>query len=237
MPFFIRIGFLVFVLGVGSIHAATVQPMRFELSPIGADSRTKLQLTNDSSETITVEATSWRSAVSSDGNETLTPADDDIIVFPPTAVVDPGKTQYFQVQYIGDPELSASQLYRVRVEQLPVKLDKSKSGLAVTLQFNTMLNVVPPGSSAVTKINSIKPGKDPGSLIVELKNSGNRFVRLHDTIWTIDRAGKSSVVPNSVVRELVPDVLVLPHSTRNITVTPPPSMALQNSSITISSAE
>lgn len=233
MAFFVRIGILLSLFGltVGAGHAATVQPMRFELSPTGVNSRAKVQVTNDSTVPITVEATSWLSAVTPDGSETLSAADDDIIVFPPSAIVGPGKKQFFQVQYIGNPELSSSRLYRMRIEQLPVKQADGK--IALAFQFNTMLNVVPAGATALPEVSSIERATTPGSYTIEFRNRGNRFVRLHDTTWTISTPDGNIEWSNAEVRGLIRDALVLPQSTRILSVTPPQDLELENASITI----
>ena len=235
MSLIVRIAFplLLFWLSIGIVYAATVQPMRFELSPAGQNSRAKLKIFNDGARPITVEASPWISKVSPEGEETVSPADDDIIVFPPTAIVEPGKTQFFQVQYVGEPELSVSRFYRVRIEQLPVKLDRSEDGLSLAFRFNTMLNVVPPQSIASPKVSSITPADNGDSYTIEFINTGSRFVRLHETSWVVTTRGETTELSNARVRDLVPDVLVLPESSRIITVTPSSDLELNNASIFI----
>ncbi|MGB5865220.1 MAG: fimbria/pilus periplasmic chaperone, partial [Sulfitobacter sp.] len=83
-------------------HAQRVEPMRFELEPSGNGTQTTLQVTNTRSFPITIEAVPSVLTIDENGDETLTPADDDFLIFPPQVVIAAGKTQSIRVRYIGE---------------------------------------------------------------------------------------------------------------------------------------
>jgi len=215
--------------------AVSVQPMVSELEPVGSSTRGQLTVKNDSAGTITLEASSWHSAMAKNGTESLSPADDDILLFPPTAVVGPGKTQVIQIQYIGDPELGISKFYRVRVEQLPVKLNSSSEGVAVAFQFDTILNVVPRQSKTQLSVKAIKPLDKPGVYEIEMQNSGTRYASLFESSWVIKSPGGNISLSARQIKESVSGNYVLPQSTRSIVFTPPDGVSLNNASLIISS--
>jgi len=217
--------------------AISVRPMISELEPIGHSTRGQLIVNNDSKSAVTLEATPWHSDMSTDGAETLTPADDDILLFPPTAIVPPGKSQVIQIQYVGDPELSVSKFYRVRVEQLPVKQANSSGGVGLAFRFDTILNVVPKQARAELSIKAIQPLDTPGMYKLEILNSGSRYATLHNSKWVIKSSnGEISLSSEQIKKSLIGNY-VLPNSSRLVTFTLPEGLSLENSSLSVTSPE
>lgn len=217
--------------------AISVQPMVSELEPVGSNTRGQLTVKNNSSAVITLEATAWHSVILADGEESLSPADDDVLLFPPTAVVGAGKTQIIQIQYIGDPELRVSKFYRIRVSQLPVELEKSGNGVALAFQFDTSLHVVPRRSKSDLSVKAIKPLESTGTYEVDLQNNGTRYVSLFQSKWTIESPSGDIALSPKQIREAVKGNYVLPGASRTVIFTPPDGVSLENANLKISSSK
>jgi len=204
-------------------HAQRVQPMVFELEPVGSKSSTSLRIENTRQVPITVEFVANKMTMDELGNETLLPADEDFIIYPPQALIQPGKTQIARVRYIGEPLISMSQAYRISVKQLPVNLNKTGvTGVAMLLNFNTLVNIVPSNVQPELSVSKIEVAPD-SKWFVTIKNQGNRFARLSKTTWEIvnksdqtnkvrlkpmqvgEITNKNLILPNSEVRQLIPE--------------------------------
>src|SRR5690606_15269789 len=66
---------------------------------------------------------------------------EDIMAFPPQAIIPPGETQVFRLQYIGDPGSERSKHYYAEVAQLPVELPEGQSAIQILYNFQVMVNV------------------------------------------------------------------------------------------------
>jgi fimbrial chaperone protein len=67
----------------------------------------------------------------------------DLLVFPPQAIIEPGQTQTFRIQYVGDPGLAKSKHYYVTVAQLPVKLPEGQSAIQILYNFQVLVSIAP----------------------------------------------------------------------------------------------
>lgn len=87
----------------------------------------------------------------------------DLLVFPPQALIEPGETQSFRIQYVGDPEIAQSKHYYVTVAQLPVKLAEGQSAIQILYNFQVLVSVQPAEA---------KPALDVVSAAVETNAEG-----------------------------------------------------------------
>lgn len=78
----------------------------------------------------------------------------DLLVFPPQTLIQPGQTQTFRVQYVGDPDLKASKHYYVTVAQLPVKLPEGQSAIQILYNFQVLVSIAPAGAKPALTIQS-----------------------------------------------------------------------------------
>lgn len=192
-----------------SAWAQQVQPMAFSLEPSGAGASTTVRMENNRAVPITVEVAVNAISVDEDGAETWTPADEDFQIFPPQSLIQPGRSQAFRVRYVGDPAITRSRAYRVSLRQLPVALAEGDSGIAVALNFNTLVNVVPPASRSDLVLTDVRPAESGGWTAV-LENRGDRYVRLTRTVWRFEAVGHDPIeragvdVFGDVERNLVP---------------------------------
>lgn len=209
--------FLVLTLSFAkSAIAQRVQPMVYELDTTGSGATQSLRIENSKSTPVTLEFVASKIRLDELGQETNVPAEDDFLIFPPQALIKPGKTQLVRVKYVGDPRLEQSQAYRISVKQLPVTLDKSGStGVAMLVNFNTLANVVPKATEPSLAITKITPA-DNNMWAVTVENTGNKYARLSKTEWTVeslDGTSKSVVLKKNQVGSLTELNLVLPNST------------------------
>lgn len=215
-------------------HAFKVEPLIIELDSIGVGARQSMRVQNNAAAPLTIEASAHRLALDAGGGESLTPADDDIVVFPPLAVVPPGSSQSFQVQYVGDPEIDASQAYRIALDQVPVDLGGSAgSQVGIVASINPLLNVVPPNTRPKLAVTRIEPEGDRWQL--EIENRGDRFARFSETEWTISAGGRSETLPGIDVQRRADRNLILPGNTLTVLFTPPEGLSADGASIGIAS--
>lgn len=195
--------------------AQTVEPMIFELEPLGARSTESLRIQNPGSGPITVEVTAMKLVLDELGNETNTPADDDFLIYPPQTIVQADSTQVVKVKYVGDPTIQTSQAYRIVINQLPVDLKTSDaSGLSILTKFLTVANVSPPKTRPDLKITDIEAYQDKEWLLT-VENTGNRFGALSDTSWEIENTAdttKKKSLNIEQVNGIISRSLVLPNS-------------------------
>ncbi|KIE20133.1 pilus assembly protein [Vibrio sinaloensis] len=200
-------------------HAYRVEPMIAEMEPIGKRAQMTMRIDNTSSKPLTVELYPLAMTMDQYGNETISPADDDLLVIPVTAIVKPGRSQSVMVRYLGDPSISQSKSYRVAVKQVKVENSQEESGqMGLLLQFNTLVNIRPKNTNPKLSIRSVTQ-KD-AKWLVEVENSGDSYGRLSRTNWTLDDGNNSLYLKGVEISKLIAGTLVLPYSTRFFEMTP-----------------
>ena len=114
--------------------------------------------------------------------------EDEFVIFPPAAIIQPGGTQVFRVQWIGDPDIKESRTYNITVAQLPVDLpgvDPANGATQVQMQivFNmAALAMVRPleaqASVAVSSAQVVNVEGEPRlELVVENNGSAHELMR------------------------------------------------------------
>jgi len=158
-------------------QAARVAPMVVELRPSGRLSIARVELSNPEDRPFPVEVRMMRGEVSETGQLTLAPADNDFLIFPAQRIVEPRSQQVFRIQYVGDPNVTQSQVYYASVRQVPVAVTGDQSQVQVVVHFNVLVNVAPAGARAAPVVDSVQATTRNGQagLQVRLKNDGNRF--------------------------------------------------------------
>jgi len=153
---------LLSVAAVCAANAMGFQPMDMEMTSAGSGTRTQFYVSNDSSAPVAVEITIDALSYTEDGKQvTKEITSSDLLILPLTASIPPGATQTFRVQWVGDPELKASQSFMVHANQLPVRDTSGKSRIQVVQGFGAILNVAPAGGAANLKLLSAAPAKGP----------------------------------------------------------------------------
>lgn len=168
-------------------QASRVSPMIIELKPSGQSSIGRVELSNDADQGVAYDVEMMRGEISPDGKLSLTPADDQFLVFPAQALVQGKSQQVFRVQYVGEPDLAKSQIYYMAIRQVPVAFTGQESKVQVVVDYNVLVNVVPDGAQATPVVRSIEPVEQDGksALRVDVGNSGNGYFLAGLSKWTI----------------------------------------------------
>lgn len=190
------------------LAASRVSPMIVEMTPSGRGSVGRVELTNDASRDIAYEVQMMRGDISTAGELTLTPADEQFIVFPPQSLIEANSQQVFRVQYVGEDALDSSQIYYLAVRQIPVAFEEGQNEVQVVVNYNVLVNVVPEGTQpqpitrAARYVERPKPSEDladeavpedkaPESapiekgILVDLGNEGTRYYFAGRADWEI----------------------------------------------------
>ncbi|SMF64984.1 fimbria/pilus periplasmic chaperone [Allosphingosinicella indica] len=166
------------VTAAATAYAMTVQPVIIDLFPSGRQMSQVIQVQNTFQTQLPVElraqtATFENGALKAAGGET-----DDLLIFPPQALIEPGRTQSFRVQYVGDPELAQSKHFYVTVAQLPVKLPEGQSAVQVLYNFQVIVSVGVPGAKPalqVTNATISTTGDGQPRVSLNLSNNSNTY--------------------------------------------------------------
>ena len=216
--------------------AMLVTPLVAEMQSTGGKNRTIVRVTNDAAQPLPIEFKFSNIEVDENGVSTFTPADGDFKIFPQRSIIDPGKSQVFQVQFVSKSPLEKSKNYTLAVNQLAVKFPKSTTGVQVVYNMSVILNVSPPNaegtlqvvSSAVTRDSK---GKERPQLI--LQNSGNRHVNLADTTINLTGGKWSKVLTSFDLKQLIGVGLVQAGKRRKfvLPIDLPPGVTSMNATI------
>jgi P pilus assembly chaperone PapD len=152
--------------------ATSVSPIQLEMTSAGPASRTQVTISNTSQAPLAVDTSIKRMEVGETGEQSLLSAGDEFLVFPPQAMVPPGGTQVFRVQWVGEPRIEASQSFLLSLSQIPVKMPKGQAAVQVVMSFGVLINVAPPQGVPDLKLVGTgvavqKPGKHHPTITVE----------------------------------------------------------------------
>ncbi|MGB3739359.1 MAG: fimbria/pilus periplasmic chaperone [Pontixanthobacter sp.] len=225
------------VFAPDAANAHRVDPIRYELAPSGSAAQTTVLVTNTRSFPITIEAIPNTLSIAEDGSETLSPAEDDFLIFPPQAVIEPGKSQSFRVRYIGTPSLERSVAYRIGINQLPVDMrEEGASGIGVTLNFATLANIIPAGATAAISVESIAPAPD-GKWQLTLANTGTRFARLSEAQVSFTQGDRTEEFSGTRTQGWFDNNILLPGNRLNVTIPAPEGFDPGSTSVRIAASQ
>jgi fimbrial chaperone protein len=142
-------------------HASRVSPMVVELDPTGSGSIARIDLVNDALRDIPFEVQMMRGEITPEGKLTLTPADDQFVVFPAQALVESNSQQVFRIQYVGEGALDRSEVYYMAIRQIPVAFEPGVTQVQMVVNYNVLVNVVPPDSKAEPTVIAARPSSKP----------------------------------------------------------------------------
>jgi P pilus assembly chaperone PapD len=158
---------LIAALAPTSSYAMRVTPIQLEMTSAGTASRGAVTVTNNSSEPLPLEVSVQHMTQDEDGNRKLSAGgESEFLLLPPQALIPPGATQVFRVQWLGEPLLAESQSFILYITQVPVKLPAGKNAaVQVVVSMGCMINVAPPQSIPDLKIAAVG---------IETDNKGKR---------------------------------------------------------------
>jgi fimbrial chaperone protein len=152
------------LVGLGAIAptlvAMTVQPVVIDLSTAGRGMSQVITVENTFATALPVEMRVQDLAFTEDGIVGTGNESEDLLVFPMQALIEPGQTQSFRVQYVGDPELAQSKHFYVTAAQLPVELPEGQSAIQILYNFQVLVSVSPTGAESSLVITGAEIGQN-----------------------------------------------------------------------------
>lgn len=151
----------------------TVQPVVIDLKTSGREMSQVVTVENTFANPLPVELTVQELRLTDDGVAATGKDPGDLLVFPPQALIQPGQTQTFRVQYVGDPALAASRHYYITVAQLPVKLPEGQSAIQILYNFQVLASVSPLGAKPQLEVKAAQVVKDANGNPVAMLSVAN----------------------------------------------------------------
>ncbi|EOE4687249.1 fimbria/pilus periplasmic chaperone [Vibrio vulnificus] len=166
------------------------QTLAFELFPMvqflddaGKGATVFFKITNTSLAPLPVELIPIKREVSLNNNETLSETDE-LMVFPPQVLIEPGKSQSIKVQYIGEPKQSAAS-YRLIASQLPLKNEASSDSIQMLFRIGALIFVSP--QDALADYSSHLTQGENDTVQLTIRNDGTSVLELtklsHEVSW------------------------------------------------------
>lgn len=138
----------------------TVQPVIINLTPIGRGMTQILTVENTFASPLPVEIKVEGLGFDANGVKGTGKDPGELLVFPPQALIQPGQTQSFRVQYVGDPDFAQSKHFYITVAQLPVKLPEGQSAIQILYNFQVLVSIAPLGAKPAIKIDRAEIDKN-----------------------------------------------------------------------------
>jgi fimbrial chaperone protein len=159
-----------------SAEAMSVQPLIVDMKAGTRGNSGRIAVTNTFGRAVPVEVTVHPMAMAPTGEISIGgPATRDFLVFPPTAIIQPGRTQAFRIQWLGNPAMETSANYIVSIAQVPVALDAGQSGIQLVYNFQIMANVAPARGApllTITRAQTRLNDKGEARASVSIANNG-----------------------------------------------------------------
>jgi fimbrial chaperone protein len=203
--FFCFIASLMFLSASGpGARAMVVEPMLLEMTTSGKASRETIKVTNNGTQALPAEIAISRVELGLNGEQKARPAGDEFLLYPPQAMIPPGGSQVFRVQWVGDPDIAASRIYTFSIAQVPVKLAHNTSGIQLMMSVGVTVNISPPNGRSAIEVLSAAPvtdksGKRFASLTV--KNPGNKHAYLKQSAIHLSGGGWSADLPPQAIEQ------------------------------------
>lgn len=137
--------------------AMTVQPVIVDMKPSGRGMSATVAVQNTFTTPLPVGIAIQSLEFDEKGVKPTGKDPGDLLVYPVQALIPPGQTQTFRVQWAGDPQLAQSKHYYVTVAQLPVKLPEGQSAIQILYNFQVLVNVAASDAKARLAIVSAAP--------------------------------------------------------------------------------
>jgi len=143
-------------LGIATtaVLAMTVQPVVVNLTTSGRGMSQTITVENTFANPLPVEIRIQELNLTAEGVQGTGNDPGDILVFPTQAMIQPGQTQTFRVQYVGNPDLARSKHYYVTVAQLPVQMPAGQSAIQILYNFQVLVSVSPTGATPALAVTS-----------------------------------------------------------------------------------
>ena len=124
--------------------AFDVRPLGMQLRPDGNKLAGDIEIFNPTSEALPVEISVHQLELDPNNRSPRRGrlAEDELMVFPPAALIGSGEAQSVRVQWLGaEDAIEQARSYLIVIEQLPVNDDDGEEGVQMVLTFNAVVHV------------------------------------------------------------------------------------------------
>lgn len=163
----------IFLAPIFQAEAITVKPLVVDLKTSGRGMSKVVSVENTSAVAMPVQLSVQELVVESGVTRASAKDPGDLVVFPTQALIQPGQTQTFRVQYVGDPAITRSKHYYITVAQLPVKPREGASAVQVVFSFQVLASVGPLGAKPALRVQSTSVGKNEAGKPVAVVTMAN----------------------------------------------------------------
>jgi P pilus assembly chaperone PapD len=211
---------IVFLLlsGTQNVLAFNVNPSIVELTSLGKMTRGSIQTVNTTKKPLPIEIKVYRIELNIDGTISKKEVGDNFLVFPPQAMIAPGASQNFRIQWVGEPKIKQSQNYLFSVNQIPVKeLATEEKRVQVVFNHGVYVNIRPLSGTSTLEIIQAKVGKDDKGVlrpILTIKNNGNIHARLADAFLYLSSGDWSTKLSSTDIVNKIGIGLIQANGTR-----------------------
>lgn len=208
-------------------RATTVSPVMVDLQSGGRRVVANVSVNNTGANPLPVEIVVTKLKANATGFEQTKDNAEDLLVVPPMAMIAPGQTQTFRVQWIGEPDIADSAHYYVGINQVPVKLPEGKSAVQVVYNFQVLTSVSSPQRKASMVVKAATPakmqdGKPAVRVTVENTGGAHDYLSQHRIrITQSDAKGQQvfeKIMSGSEFQQAIGYGLVASHSTRTVLI-------------------
>lgn len=151
--------------------AMSVEPNQVEMTSAGQRARGQVLVTNDGAAPMPVELSVEHLSLDEKGGRRMSPGGDNFLVFPPQAMIPPGGSQVFRLQWVGEPLMPKSESFIVSVNEIPLTPPKGRTSVQVVMSMGVLVNIAPAEGSAnlrvVDSVVAVERGKRQAAIVVE----------------------------------------------------------------------
>lgn len=209
----------------GAYAAMTVQPVVLDLRMAGRNTGGQIRVENTGTNPLPVEIRLVETEFQLDSVRASDRLTDDLVAVPSQAIIPPGQTQAFRIQYVGDPEAPTSRHFYAEVAQLPVDVPGGQSTIQVLYNFQAMINVASavatPPSLSIVGAEIVPATENVGPRIAfTVRNSGQNYGYLSNSAVTLvqrNAAGQEvfrRALSGSDIQQMIGFGLVGPNTSR-----------------------
>lgn len=189
-------------------------------------------------ESTPIEVYAAKRMIDKEGHNTWERIEDRLFIYPSIFVVPPGGMQRVRVFWRGDfKDMNQEEAYRIIVEGLPVSITEGqmtevqegiKVGLKVLKTYVTSLFIQPKNAQANPILESHQIIEDEGkkTLILNLKNRGNKHISLDQYIVTLKSEGGSFEINQDHILKTNEVLTLLPFHERECVIPLPTTFPL-----------
>ncbi|MFK8032494.1 MAG: molecular chaperone [Gammaproteobacteria bacterium] len=201
---------------IASAQAFEVQPMRHSLFPSEGKIAGLVNVKNTRSKALPLEVIVQERVYDDEGNFTIVDAEEDFIVFPAQALVQPNEDQAFRFQYVGDPAIEQDSAYTLLVREVAVQSDEGFTGLQYVYAFGVAVYVEDQDRLSRITIGAIE--RDGDSLKVQIENNSDSFARLSNDRFILSQGDKRISLAGDNLTGLIDKSVLSPRATVLVTM-------------------